>query len=276
MSETGHRKSLRFLETKGNRGITLVQGERISHAFPRHTHKTYCIGLIHHGSRLVTLEKDQAAISENQLFVINPDTPHACRTIGPFHSYSVICARKEVMADLSAQIAGAGASIPFFPSCLIRDSDLVLTFQRVIAQNDLTQPGIETDEALMSLLSKLAMRHSQNPPDPLKQDPRRAVINRAMDYILTHLRHDHSLKDLANIAGLSPFHFHRRFLELAGVSPHDFLIQSRIKKARHLIESGTSLAEAAYETGFSDQSHMTRMFKRHTGVTPGVYKKSNM
>jgi len=74
---------------------------------------------------------------------------------------------------------------------------------------------------------------------------------------------------------LSPFHLARLFKQVLGVSPHQYLIQVRVNSARSLLSAGSgerSLAEIAAAVGFADQSHLTRHFKRITGITPRQFR----
>jgi AraC-like DNA-binding protein len=80
-----------------------------------------------------------------------------------------------------------------------------------------------------------------------------------------------ALADLARESGLSRFQVLRGFVKATGFTPHGYLMQRRIDLARRLIARGARLAEAAAESGFADQSHMTRTFVRKYGVSPGAY-----
>jgi AraC family transcriptional regulator len=94
-------------------------------------------------------------------------------------------------------------------------------------------------------------------------------ISRMQDFIEEHLGEDLTLVSLADVAGVSACHFGRLFRNSVGVAPHQYLLQRRLDRARHLLQnSRCSIAEIASLTGFSDQSHMTRHFKRRFGVTP--------
>ena len=76
------------------------------------------------------------------------------------------------------------------------------------------------------------------------------------------------------MAGLSPFHFARQFKEATGHPPHDYLVRLRVDRARELIlrhGRDWTMATVAAESGFADQSHLARHFKRVLGVTPGVF-----
>lgn len=83
-----------------------------------------------------------------------------------------------------------------------------------------------------------------------------------------------SLGELARMAGLSKYQLLRRFQKVYGVTPHAWLLQQRAERARGLIQGGAALAAVAASCGFADQSHMTRIFTRQFGFTPGAWQKA--
>lgn len=80
-----------------------------------------------------------------------------------------------------------------------------------------------------------------------------------------------SLTRLAEEAHFSKYHFIRHFKKISGLTPRKFQIQSRIRKAQHLLREGKSAADTASETGFYDQSHFDKYFKSIVGITPTEY-----
>jgi AraC-like DNA-binding protein len=78
--------------------------------------------------------------------------------------------------------------------------------------------------------------------------------------------------ELAEIAGCSRFALYRAFVAEFGMSPGDYQRQLRLRSARKLLAEGTSPAQAAVETGFTDQAHLTRWFVRCYGITPARYR----
>ncbi|MDM0015320.1 AraC family transcriptional regulator [Variovorax sp. J22P168] len=100
---------------------------------------------------------------------------------------------------------------------------------------------------------------------------------RAKDYLQHHLAEDVSLAHLATECGLSRSHFTRAFRLSTGLPPHRWLLDQRIRMAKHLLVHGEiSLIEAAAACGFADQSHFTRSFTRATGISPGAWRRARM
>jgi len=81
------------------------------------------------------------------------------------------------------------------------------------------------------------------------------------------------LKQLATDLGTSPFALLRAFREAYGMPPHTWLTDARVRRARHLLDSGSAPAEAAVAVGFTDQPHLNRHFTRIVGVPPGAYQR---
>lgn len=82
------------------------------------------------------------------------------------------------------------------------------------------------------------------------------------------------IKDMAQRIGSSPYYMIRQFKASCGLTPHQFQIQCRVRKAQRLLEKGKSVTEVAYATGFCDQSHFDRCFHKIVRLTPSEYKQS--
>jgi AraC family transcriptional regulator len=101
------------------------------------------------------------------------------------------------------------------------------------------------------------------------------AVSDALAFMHENYARELSLTDIAGAVHLSSFHLARLFKQSLGVAPHQYLIQLRVNSARWLLSAGSgerSLAEVASAVGFADQSHLTRHFKRATGLTPGQFR----
>ena len=101
------------------------------------------------------------------------------------------------------------------------------------------------------------------------------ALRRVREYIEGHLEETISIETLAAIVGLSMYHFARAFKQSEGLTPHDYLVQRRVRRAQELLAStDLPLSEIALASGFSDQSHCARRFREHVGITPSSYRWS--
>ena len=99
------------------------------------------------------------------------------------------------------------------------------------------------------------------------------AFRRVTELVRERLADDLSLDDMAACAGVSRFHFARSFKKSTGVTPHQYVLAQRVERAKQFLGEGRlSLREIAHATGFSDQSHMTRHFRRLTGSTPRAFQ----
>jgi transcriptional regulator GlxA family with amidase domain len=97
----------------------------------------------------------------------------------------------------------------------------------------------------------------------------RTQLQQVLDYIHTHLDQDLSLAELAETLNLSPTHFATAFKQSIEVSPHQYVIQQRVERAKLMLsKTDLAIADIALQVGFSSQSHLNQQFKRLTGMTP--------
>lgn len=101
-----------------------------------------------------------------------------------------------------------------------------------------------------------------------------STLARVTGYIQDHLDQALSLADLSTLVGLSACYFASLFKQSTGISPHQFIVRCRLQRSQQLLRrTETSIAEIAVQCGFSSQSHLTRLFRRHLGTTPKAYRK---
>jgi AraC family transcriptional regulator len=131
-------------------------------------------------------------------------------------------------------------------------------------------------DALNAALAVRIVRHFVDPSKiTLAPSNRlsRERLQRVCDYIEAHLDDRLTLADLAGVACLSPYHFSRSFKQAVGVGPQRYVMQRRIERAKTLVRrTRQPLAAIALEVGFTDQSHLTSLFRRETGMTPGRFR----
>jgi AraC-like DNA-binding protein len=250
--------------------VQVVKGEDVSNDFPRHVHSTLSIGTVDRGARVIMQRGESALIPAHSLFVINPGASHSCKSgDGRGHSYRIACVDVEAAAAAASQISEKDRPILRFKKVLLDDSDLRARLHRFFSLIETADPGRES--FFFSFLCDLVIRHGDFQPASSDAAPRKNAVARACEFIRANHAGNIPLDQLAQVACLSPFHFQRAFVTAMGISPHDYQVQCRIRKARELLHEGHGITDAALETGFADQSHFTRCFKRLMGTSPGRY-----
>lgn len=126
-------------------------------------------------------------------------------------------------------------------------------------------------EAAGRFISHLLSRHTSMPQRPSRGRLDRRALQRIRDHVLANLAEPIEVADLAALAGRSSFHFSRVFARSVGVTPHRYVVHLRLQAAvKRMREGQMGLAEIALDTGFADQSHLTRWIRRVYGVAPSA------
>lgn len=102
-------------------------------------------------------------------------------------------------------------------------------------------------------------------------------LRRAVDYIEENCLRSIRLEELALLTNLSQSHFSHAFKASTGIPPHQWQTKARLERAKQLLVCGnTPITDVAVETGFADQAHFTRVFRKNIGTTPANWKKSQL
>ncbi len=122
------------------------------------------------------------------------------------------------------------------------------------------------------VLSTLAGAETQ--PNAKTKETKPFDTQRCLEFIEANLADGVGLDQIAGVSGCSVYHVARLFKSEIGLSPHQYVMERRVARAREMLEAGTSpLADIAYAVGFSSQAHMTDVFRKRLGITPGAYRK---
>jgi AraC-like DNA-binding protein len=175
------------------------------------------------------------------------------------------------METAALELTGRHRALPFFKEVRVDHpvaKNTILSLRKALSQGAST---LECESRTLWSLTQLIKRYADvsSTERPLGQEKK--AIQQARRYMEENFAEAITLNQLAQQAVLSPYYFLRVFRAQVGMPPYTYLESVRIRQAQRLIQAGKPLAEVALEAGFSSQSHMTRLFKRIIGTTPGQY-----
>ena len=261
----------RFRRPAGITGVELVSVAYRERSFPEHSHAEYVVGAVVAGAETLTVAGGTHRIGTGSSLLLNPEQPHRNATVGDeVLRYHVLYLSEEAVHRFHDP--SAGAPPPRFDTPASADPAI---FDAIVAAHallgDASADPLAQESALSLLLRTLARSGGdarRSATDPAVQ--KEAVIV-AKEYIDAHYAAAFGLADLAGMAGLSIFHFNRRFRKVVGLSPLAYRNQRRLDEARRRLLEGEAIAHVAVEVGYADQSHLTRHFQRLVGASPGRY-----
>jgi AraC-like DNA-binding protein len=248
-------------------GIDAVEAETC-HSFPRHMHEQFGIGLIHRGAQKSLSGRGMVEAGPGNTITVNPGEVHDGMPIGDHgRAWRMLYFAPRLIADAIDDVTEGTTSEFEFHQPVISRGFVANRFRGLYHALTTETETIGGEEALLTLVATLRPRPKALPSSSPKVDRLRALIDDDPARART-------LADLAEETGLSRFQVLRAFSQAAGLTPHAYMLQRRVNLAKHLIGRRVPLAEAALEAGFSDQSHMTRLFRRTFGISPGAYAEA--
>lgn len=256
-------------------GLEVLSGYRINNDFPRHIHQSFIFGLIEQGSRTISLKNQDVKIAPNEIFILNPGQPHRCFSGSEGHSYRVIRVPTHLLLKIAVQVAEKNQATPYFEKVHYQQKEVVSRFKNTLTVIDEPDSVMHVETAVYQLLAYLLTTLATLPPSVSAPQTQAEFTARVCSYIQMHYAEPISLEDLSAIACLSPFHFQREFTRMVGITPHEYLTDRRIKAARQNLQGPDSLADIALASGFFDQSHFSKVFKKYVGISPGVFRRQN-
>jgi AraC-like DNA-binding protein len=254
-------------------GVEAVESDT-RHVFPRHTHEHFGVGVIDRGAQKSHSGRGLVEAGAGDMITVNPGEVHDGVPIGDAgRSWRMLYLDSAVIANATRDISEGKKRTYEFHRPVIRDASVCRRFRMLFSAVTEVHPEktvLSREELFFDLLpdvmderphceGHLLLPHRIGIAKCLIDDDPAATITLAV---------------LARASGLSRFQVLRGFVRATGLTPHAYLVQRRIDLARRLIARRSTLAEASAAAGFADQSHMTRIFVRKYGITPGAYAEA--
>lgn len=241
-------------------------------AFPMHTHDCFATAIILDGSHVYQQGRRRHHTGAGHVIFTNPQEPHGNEAGGP-EGWTCLTFQFDAHLLETLGLTASGADFAFGHA--ISESPVVSTRMLALGRAALEQRGrLEQDCRLHDLLAGLLRHHRpEDVAQPLPQGRDNRHIRRCLDYIQDNLGTNIGLADLARECGLNPDYLCRLFQRHLGMPPYEYLLNARVNRAEAALKDGRRPVDAALDSGFADQSHMTRMFRRYRRISPAAFQK---
>jgi len=283
--DLGPRDSARYWRDPVRDGLELLRATFVTHVFPRHTHEeSFVIGAIERGVQSCHTRGSHNYFPAGTVVLLNPGIMHSGAAFdGIGYTYRALYPDVARMQALGRQMGLAlrDDDLPVFRAPYAFHDPLLarrlFTLHANLEEEAHTGSRLRQDSLLLATVGDLLRAYGEVRPLRTLTAPggETDAIRRARGYLDEHATENVSLETLAAVAGLSPWHLLRVFRDAVGVPPHAYQTQLRIERAKALLGAGLPIAQAAAAVGLVDQSHLTHLFKRLYGVTPGAFQKDS-
>ncbi|MER6630798.1 AraC family transcriptional regulator [Streptomyces sp. NPDC000987] len=233
------------------------------YAYPMHVHEAWTLLIVDDGAVRYDLDRHEHGTPHDTVSLLPPHVPHNGSPATP-HGF-----RKRVLY-LDGSRLGADLIGPAVDSPDLRDPVLRLRVGQL--HTALARPGDELEaDSRLTLIGDRLRAHLR--PGAVAETPRRdpALARRLRELLDERVVEGLTLDEAAALLHAHRAHLVRAFSTAYGIAPHQYLMSRRVGRARRLLLDGRPPGEVAALTGFYDQSHLTRHFRRLVGVPPGRY-----
>lgn len=243
------------------------------HQFVKHLHDgCYVLWLNSEAGEHFSLKGENHVLQPGEISIIEPGVIHSNHPCvpGQRHLRSFYFS-EEFHRNLKRTLLDSTDGLPL-PTCIIKDRLLWKEFSWLHEDLLRSEDKLDLEVRIVTFFAKIFERCRCGEPKSSDSE-NMGRIDTIIEYFHENIDRQFSLDELADLVHCSSYHLIRFFRDQRGMSPHAFLIQLRLEKAKTLLDEGLSITDAAFLTGFSDQSHLTRKFKERYGVPPGLYRK---
>ncbi|MBL1081796.1 AraC family transcriptional regulator [Streptomyces actinomycinicus] len=246
-------------------GVTEVFHARFTeYAYPMHVHDAWTLLIVDAGAVRYDLDRQEHGTPRDTVSLLPPHVPHNGSPAAPGGF------RKRVVY-LDGSRLGEEFIGPAVDSPDLRDPVLRLRVGQL--HSALARPGDELEaESRLTLVTERLHGHLRRRTEPPRRCPDPVLARRLRELLDARVVDGVSLAEAGRLLHAHPAHLVRAFSGAYGIAPHQYLTSRRVGRARRLLLDGLPPGEVAAATGFCDQAHLTRHFKKLVGITPGRYR----
>jgi AraC family transcriptional regulator len=217
-------------------------------------------------------------IARHTVRIVHPDDENRWLSPGSFDLLHIMIPRATIAGMFGMEADDDSHTVRFNDPLYSPDEMICQIGRQMLSILDQDGPFVKdiADGLCHALVAYILRRYVMGTGQMTAAVSSRSQIRRALDMVAANLAKDITLEQMAEAAGMSPFHFSREFRKSVGTSPHRYIVDRRIERAKKLLgDQNLSILEVSLECGFKDASHFARVFRATVGMTPRDYRTAN-
>ncbi|WP_047049640.1 AraC family transcriptional regulator [Vibrio mexicanus] len=265
-----------YLKSPHTAGLSAFSAKMKEFSYVKHAHEEYSIGVTCSGRQDFFSDGKYHKSNAGNIIFFNPEQVHdGCAGAGEEMQYRMLYIPEPVITDLAQTITGNQTHPIRLTSSLFQDRLLREQVFNLAGLINRAEPSssLEEEHLLMAVAHSI-VRLGGKSVEPLSTRHRKeTLLERAKEFIHYNLHRKMTIDEIASAASMSKYHFIRLFNEQFGMTPHQYVLSSRINRCKQALELGDKAVNIATQFGFSDLSHLNRNFKSTFGITPNQYQQ---
>jgi len=253
-------KNLPFLELRYSNSNT---------HYKKHFHSTFSIGVNKEGVSIYTNSDKEYTLDKNMISIMNPNAVHSCNSCGEIiNEYYMLYIDKDWCKNIQKSINSEVEEFVHVNEHILKDDKLYIEFLNLCEQLFSEISYNDKEDELINFFIKFFSLY-------IKKDSIEVVdakFEKIVAYLNVNYKDNISLDELSKIFKLSPFYIIRLFKSQINLTPHSYLLNIKINRAKELLKKGYSIVDTALECGFFDQSHFHKNFLKIVATTPKEYR----
>lgn len=239
--------------------------------YKKHFHETFSLGVNKEGLSIYTNENKDYSLGSNMISIINPNVVHSCNSCSEvLNVFYMMYLDKHWCSNIQRSINAEVKEFVPIPEDILESKEFYFRYIELCKSLFLPLLIQEKENELINFMFDFFCLYLKE----VKKEVKDEIYEKILHFLNENYKENISLQDLSNEFDLNSFYIIRLFKKQMNLTPHSYLLNVKVNKAKKYLQEGHSIISTAQECGFFDQSHFHRNFLKLTTMSPKEYKKN--
>ncbi|WP_417698632.1 AraC family transcriptional regulator [Psychromonas sp.] len=264
-----------YISSKNLPGVSCLRSKMVEFCYSKHAHEEYSIGVTKKGKQEFFTNGSYECCTPGNIMLFTPEQVHdGSSSDGQILEYDMLYIHPYTLEKMMDALGEKVSYRKKVKQSIFKDLELS---NKIVKASSLIRDSklsiIEEENLILDIANSMLRIQNIQENSNISRNRKDSILLKAQDYILSYFDKNISIDDICKEIGISKYHFIRLFNQHFGMTPHQFIINTRLNNVKSALHSNTPVNAVAFDFGFSDISHMNRFFKKAYGITPKQYQE---